>query len=772
VASGDPEKARDALGELAERAASPGVLEARVEVARATADAAELGAALTELARVSPEEARSRSEMLVEAAQAAARAGDTEASLARAREAARLSPDVASTQLFARGLEYRLRGAGTVAEAKETIEALERLSTEGLEPEDVGLRAFLHAEAEDVVSPGAGERTLLACQESVGAVPLVSLALAERAAAAGRHADAARAYEQAVYGNLLGLRRPGRVALAAADSAERAGDRDAAMAFLDEAVVDPETRVSAMRRLTPLAIATGDLARARSVLRKLADLVGGEERAELLADLARALLGSTNPAERLEGDRTMRDAADAAPPELAARLRAELGGYRSRASGPLSGEATLASAPPASPVPAAPAAPPPLPEKALAPVASAPASAPLDPIEARIAEARAKLAAGEREEGERLLSEALRDGSTAAADALDEILSGDGTRSGDLLKVRQKAVELCPGDLVRLGRLREAARADQNYNYVRAIEHVLRAFDPGQGPLPPPPLSAQSAQPGMMSHLTAPSRERAGEVFGVLWEAAPSLFAKPNAAYGMAGLDRIMPGDDAPLSRLYEVALRLLDRSRFPLFHRPGDAPLTLTLALLSSPAAILSGDAKGDGPVVRWMLGRAMSAVLPANALPLGLPERDGIALWQVLAGAFGPPGAAPFDRAHALLADTLWQTLPPRAQRRLKELLEDGDDTPFEHAVRRATQSGRRVGMFLTGDFGHAARTTLAEYGGSSADELTRPGGLERLCKESDALADLYRLAVCPEYADARWHVPTPTSQRFSLTGGVTPL
>src|SRR5690606_4963375 len=129
--------------------------------------------------RASPEEARARSEMLVEAAQAAARAGDTEASLARAREAAELAPAIASTQLFARGLEYRLRGAGSADDAARTIAALERVSVDGLEPEDVGLRAFLLAEAEDVVSPGAGEASLRACQASVGPVPLVSLALAE-----------------------------------------------------------------------------------------------------------------------------------------------------------------------------------------------------------------------------------------------------------------------------------------------------------------------------------------------------------------------------------------------------------------------------------------------------------------------------------------------------------------------------------------------------------------------------------------------------------------
>jgi len=55
------------------------------------------------------------------------------------------------------------------------------------------------------------------------------------------------------------------------------------------------------------------------------------------------------------------------------------------------------------------------------------------------------------------------------------------------------------------------------------------------------------------------------------------------------------------------------------------------------------------------------------------------------------------------------------------------------------------------------------VAEAGGD-IDDLKRPEGLARQCKRLPALADLYRLAVRPEYADARWHVPTPASLRLS--------
>lgn len=133
--------------------------------------------------------------------------------------------------------------------------------------------------------------------------------------------------------------------------------------------------------------------------------------------------------------------------------------------------------------------------------------------------------------------------------------------------------------------------------------------------------------------------------------------------------------------------------------------------------------------------------------------------------------------DRAHGRLAEMLWHALSPRAQRRLKELLGASADapeaTPFGAAVERANQSGRRVGMFLTGSFAHAARTVVAEHAALDPMLLERPGGLARLCAELPSLADLFRLAVLPEYADARWCVPGPQVPRSRIvTGGAPPV
>jgi hypothetical protein len=864
------------------RARAPGVIsvaEARVEVARVLGEPVELGYALAELARVSVEEPRQRSELLVEAAQAAARSGDTEISLARAREAARLAPDVASTQLFARGLEYRLRGAGSKDDAFATIASLDRLGHPApvssrpsgnaetrpdvsLEPEDVALRAFLLAEAEDVVhGPGGGAATLKECLAAVGAQPLVALGLAERAAREGRHEEAYRFYTEAVYGNLLGLRRPGRVAIAAADSAAFAGDTPSTQRFLNEAAKDPETRAEALRRIGKFAVSKDDTVKARAVLRGLAEGLEGKDRAEVLAELARVLLASPNPSERLEGDRTMREAIDFATEDLATTLRGELESFRGRAPPeppPVVASASEAPAPagkpprlpsqvagravtaeesptrvvdtknaaapapapsPRSPeqdarslssqipgLPKVPPAPPPLlvtPDEE-APIMSVrhvplgserppPPPPPAQPASSateipttpagKVAKARARLLHGSAEEAERLLTEALREGAIEAADLLDQLLKDEPSRRAALLKVRRQAVELNPGNLTRLHALRDAAKADQNPNYMRAIEHVLRAFDKVAGPLAPPPLTAQSAQPGMLTLLTRHSQEPAGEAFGEVWDGAAAIFAKTAAAAGMTGLERVVPGPTSALSRLYEAALRLLDTPRFALFHdrtrlgrpRRGPSgtsevsfeddglPLELGIALLATPAAVLSGDVREDSADLRWVVGQALSCVLPQNALVLGFP--DARALWGVILGAFGPPGAVQVERKDAALADMLWQTLAPRMQRRLKDLLGTAEPTPFELVTERAKQSGRRVGMFLTGDFGHAVRAVMAEFPQAKPAELDAPDGLERLCTQLPAVADMLRLAVRPEYADARWHLPAAASQRLAL-------
>jgi hypothetical protein len=185
-------------------------------------------------------------------------------------------------------------------------------------------------------------------------------------------------------------------------------------------------------------------------------------------------------------------------------------------------------------------------------------------------------------------------------------------------------------------------------------------------------------------------------------------------------------------------------------------------VALLSPPSVVLTGDVQEETPALRYALGQGMSSALPQNALRLGLPAGDGRSLVSAMRAAFGPPETGRIvDSRAARLAESFWQLVPPRAQRRLQQLLGSAPLPDYEELVSRAKQSGRRVGLFFSGDFGYAAQSLLAEF-------APQPRGapsirnLRGLCQEHPMLADLLRLAVSSEYAQARWHAAAPVIQR----------
>jgi tetratricopeptide (TPR) repeat protein len=676
-------------------------LRLRADVARDVGDDLELGDALDALSGIVADDAITRSDMLVEAAQAAARGGDSSLALARARRAARLTPDHGAAQLFARGMEYRTRGAGAPDDARQTIEELARV--EGtLEPEDAALATFLVAEALDALQGGsAGMQRLVDAYEEIGPQPLLCLGLAERLVVQGRFDEALPFFERALAGNLLGLRAVDRVALAAADAARRTGNEALAAKLEGE----PDAEEGAEEEEAPPRVEVPDLDE---------PLPATEGRS------------SAPPAER--------DRRSSAPPPASGRAA-------------VTAELTPRDL-----------------ERAVAEATTREARA-----KARLSLAHVHQARGDVEAAESLLWEAVGDGSAECADELGDLLERDSARAAELVKVRRHAVELAPGDTLRLDRLRRAALADQHNVYARALDHVLRAFDAGAGPLPPPPLSVQVEQPGMLSLLARHSHEPANEAMGVVWDAGSAAFARSMSSYALTGLERVVPGPATVLGRLYEVTVRLLDLPRIPLFVRRAMGRLSASVALLSPPSAVLTGETRDDTTELRYVLGQALAAALPQNVLVLGLPEADARIAWNALLGGFGPTEySKALDHLSGPVAETLWQMVPARAQKQLKDLMQAGGRTDFELLVERARQTGRRLGMFLTGDFRFAARALLGEYVNADPEDLDRPGALAGYCSQFPSLADLYRLAVRPEYADARWHPVPVASQRGTISSG----
>jgi tetratricopeptide (TPR) repeat protein len=636
-------------------------LEVQREAASSLGLDLELGSVLEELARGVHLSPWARSDYLVEAALSSARLGDLDRALVRAGAAAEASPERALPQLLARGLEYRLRGAGAPEDARRTIEELARI-TEPLGADDVALRSFLLAEALDVVrGGGAGAQELQAAQNVVGEHALLTLGAAERLVAQGQIALAMPLYRASLGGSFLGLRSPGKVALTAADTAIRAGLWENAAMFLEVAERHDEVREAASARRRMLE---------GQVVLPEATVASGE--AVSLEELQAAVLAATTPGERARG---------------------------------------------------------------------------------RLALGRARFERGDHRGAEPLLQEALADGLIEAGDLLDSLLSGSPERLTERVRVRRQQVAIDPGDVGRLEALRAAALADGDRVYASAVEHVLRAFDSSAGPLAPPMLATQLEQPGILAFLMRPSMDAPGEALGLLWEGGAQLFARATTSYAITGIERIIAGPQSAIARLYEIAVRALDAPKVPLFvMRGGSGPPSAQVAVLVPPSVIVSGDVREDTTALRYELGRGICGALAQNVLRIGLSPPEGRTIVEALRAAFGPPDIGRrVDPNAARVAESYWQVLPPRMQRRIQQLLGGGNLPDHGELVARAHQSGRRVGMFLCGDFGYATRALLAE---SNSGFVAKLSDLRDLCQTSPELADLLRLATSAEYASARWH------------------
>ena len=140
--------------------------------------------------------------------------------------------------------------------------------------------------------------------------------------------------------------------------------------------------------------------------------------------------------------------------------------------------------------------------------------------------------------------------------------------------------------------------------------------------------------------------------------------------------------------------------------------------------------------------------------ALLFGLKEQEARVFWNAMHAAFGPPQQGKLDDPSGLrLVETFWSSVSQRTQRRISEILATRTDR-FEDAVLRAKRSVWRVGLFVCGDFVLTARAILAESGGGRLESLA---DLEPRCAENPILADIFRLAVSPDYAAARFQ-PVP--------------
>ncbi|MEP7125827.1 MAG: hypothetical protein ABJE95_33155, partial [Byssovorax sp.] len=783
LASGDLTTAEQILETVAPIAERESVLEVRVELARRRGDGRALSDALDRLSTSSRAPSEQRAAILLDASRAASAIGDDTAALERARRAAKLVPTSPDAVLEARRLEYRAFGTGTPREAQAAVDELGRIAGR-LEAPHVELHVFLLAEELDVIQGGgAGMRELSRRHAEVGPLPLIALGMAERLVR-GKNFDAALPlFDLALAGDLQGVRPRGRVAIAAAEAAASALDHDAAARLLAVAAGEPETRVVAQRRQLELQAAAGEPEAARGALEALIKQSAGVDRARTLLALGRLLLPTdleaagralTEAASLAEADKGLaaqiadaiarlatQEPAAAPPPAdvvvaaIADKLahpaiRAVIASPRARtADPPTVTAAPLAAPPPLPAAPPTPAPPPPLPTSPPARGSSRYAPDPHDATSEEGALLR-DLQAGSFDAGERLI--ALYGARTTE-------------RTHDALMVRRYQAALRLGDAAALHRLHDAAILDGNLVHARAVEHVLALVDPEMELHAPPPLASQRHAPDLVASLLYRSvaDSPVHEALAIVLDTG--LYRRDVAHYQLTGVARVQPGATTVLGDVFGTVSRFLGQARTALFHQRSAAAPSAQIALLSPPAIVLAGDIREETPELRYLLGASLTGALAEHALVNALDEESLRTLIDALLAAFGPVANLPRGNAAvARLGQNLWQLVPPRADRRLRELC--SGSISYDSAVNGTRQAMRRAGLFAAGGLAIALPLVAFELGLPPEPEDS-PRWLNNLCEAQPAVADLVRLAIRTEFAEARWQQPGATERRRETTG-----
>ncbi|MFO0547642.1 MAG: hypothetical protein U0271_04590 [Polyangiaceae bacterium] len=360
----------------------------------------------------------------------------------------------------------------------------------------------------------------------------------------------------------------------------------------------------------------------------------------------------------------------------------------------------------------------------------------------------------------------LVDGYFDAGDELAKRLAERRTRSHDVVLVRRYQMMLRPGHRPTIEAARDAATQDRDEVYARALDHVMATEDGKQAP--PPPLFAQPREPEFVTALLQRDvSARETEALAVVWDAG--LFRKEMGAYQLSGSDRVPLTVASVLGEAYSELAAHLGSPR-PLFHRARtERPFQVEVGLLAQPSIVVSGELRAKSPALALRLAAAHASSTHDLVLAAHLPEAVLSNILAAITAAFGPVQPrddAPASQADAFktevgrLAGELWQRVNPRAERRLRELCEQGPLDPVE-ARETAHRAMRRAGLYACGDLSVSLLALAADGEGPDLMELASIG-LERACLESTRVADLVRLACRIEFAEARWQTPSPMSMR----------
>lgn len=354
------------------------------------------------------------------------------------------------------------------------------------------------------------------------------------------------------------------------------------------------------------------------------------------------------------------------------------------------------------------------------------------------------------------LLDELMEGDFEAGEALVKLYGPDPVRSHDRLMVRQRQASLRRGDLATLERLHEAAVADKNRPLGAAVRHVIGSFAVDRRPaVTPPALNTLPMQAYATSKLLfQPIEDSVNEALAIV--NTTGLLRKGLVDYGITGTDRLPTNATTPLGRLFGDLSRLVDLDGARLFHVHRNDDEIQTEVVLTSPLALLvSGALRELRPNVVYKIATGCARATPALALLEGLEHARASSLIRALRAAFGPAGPSAVAGSNVddlRLIEELWHWVPRQDEKRLRQICSSPQKMTYENALRRSRATAARVGLFATGSLAVAIEETLPgralRY--DPLGRITTP--LTELCKVPN-IAELFDLALRPEYAEARW-------------------
>ncbi len=271
----------------------------------------------------------------------------------------------------------------------------------------------------------------------------------------------------------------------------------------------------------------------------------------------------------------------------------------------------------------------------------------------------------------------------------------------------------------------------------------LKADDPYAG-------SVEDGDRG--KYLAHPEARVLAEVFASIYEGVSGLGTVTLESLGVGAQDKVSPISELDIGKIYGQTAKALGNRRTNLYVNY-DPKFTGVELILAPPTAIVIDQRLATEALaaeVRFRLGRALELTRIEYILGATMPAKKFAQLFSNVLKAFHPRHARWRAGAEGVEeAAKLKKALPYKVSKRLAELFQENEETPFSSARWRAVvfETGDRAGLLACGDLRTAARLVLAGDGTDPGAELSSETAREH-AQKAGPFRELLRFALSEEY------------------------